>query len=133
MPRSQLFIAQSSRLLSKVRLAQKRPTTPKNFKSTSAVTDNYNNDDGASYPSKTSEMLEFATSNKGDAEMTPVLLDAKEHVVGYLSRILNARVYDAAIETELQHAKNLSAVSDAVCPLPLNLSYQPVIRVSSTC
>ena len=38
----------------------------------------------------------------------PVLLNAKEHVVGYLSRILNARVYDAAIETELQHAKNLS-------------------------
>ena len=38
----------------------------------------------------------------------PVLLNAKQHVVGYLSRILNARVYDAAIETELQHAKNLS-------------------------
>jgi len=30
--------------------------------------------------------------------------------VGYLSKILNARVYDAAKETELQHAKNLSAV-----------------------
>ena len=40
----------------------------------------------------------------------PVLLNAKEHVVGYLSRILNARVYDVAVETELQHAKNLSAV-----------------------
>jgi hypothetical protein len=40
----------------------------------------------------------------------PVLLDSKEHVVGYLSKILNARVYDAAIETELQYAKNLSAV-----------------------
>jgi threonine dehydratase len=38
----------------------------------------------------------------------PILLNAKEHVVGYLSRILNARVYDAAIETQLQHAKNLS-------------------------
>ncbi len=40
----------------------------------------------------------------------PVILDSKEHVVGYLSKILNARVYDAAIETELQHAKNLSTV-----------------------
>lgn len=40
----------------------------------------------------------------------PVILDSKEHVVGYLSKILNARVYDAAIETELQHAKNLSSV-----------------------
>jgi hypothetical protein len=41
----------------------------------------------------------------------PILLNSKEHAVGYLSRILNARVYEAAIETELQHAKNLSAVS----------------------
>ena len=29
---------------------------------------------------------------------------------GYLGKILNAKVYDAAIETELQHAKNLSEV-----------------------
>ena len=43
-------------------------------------------------------------------EATPVVLDSKEHVVGYLSKILNARVYDAAIETELQEAKNLSHV-----------------------
>ena len=41
---------------------------------------------------------------------TPVLLNAREHAVGYLSKILNAHVYDAAIETELQEAKNLSAV-----------------------
>jgi hypothetical protein len=41
----------------------------------------------------------------------PVLLNAKEHVIGYLSRILNARVYEAAIETQLQYATNLSAVS----------------------
>jgi hypothetical protein len=34
-----------------------------------------------------------------------------EHVVtGYLSRILNARVYDAAVETPLQFARNLSLV-----------------------
>jgi hypothetical protein len=101
MPKRSL-IAQSSRLLS--RFAQKRPPTPfftlqNNFKSTSAVSDHYhdNND-------KTTETVEFTTHG------VPVLLDAKEHVVGYLSRILNARVYDAAIETDLQHAKNLSAV-----------------------
>ena len=43
-------------------------------------------------------------------ESVPVLLNSKEHAVGYLSKILNARVYDAAIETELQEAKNLSSV-----------------------
>lgn len=43
-------------------------------------------------------------------ETKPVLLNAKEHAIGYLSKILNARVYEAAIETDLQHAKNLSAV-----------------------
>lgn len=31
---------------------------------------------------------------------------------GYLSKILNAKVYDVAVETELQHAKNLSALLD---------------------
>jgi hypothetical protein len=46
----------------------------------------------------------------GASKSKPVLLNSKEHVVGYLSKILNARVYDAAIETELQHAKNLSTV-----------------------
>lgn len=45
-----------------------------------------------------------------DSSKTPVLLNSKEHVVGYLSKILNARVYDVAVETDLQHAKNLSAV-----------------------
>lgn len=29
---------------------------------------------------------------------------------GYLGKILNAKVYDVAVETELQHAKNLSKV-----------------------
>jgi hypothetical protein len=47
---------------------------------------------------------------KGEEASTPVLLNSKEHAVGYLSKILNARVYDAAIETELQEAKNLSTV-----------------------
>ena len=54
-----------------------------------------------------SEMISFPTV---DGEGKPVLLNAQEHAVGYLSKILNARVYDAARETELQHAKNLSAV-----------------------
>jgi hypothetical protein len=49
-----------------------------------------------------------ASNDKEDS--VPVLLNSKEHAVGYLSKILNARVYDAAIETELQEAKNLSSV-----------------------
>ena len=61
------------------------------------------------------EVIKFPKVDKEDpaynAAETPILMNAKEHVVGYLSRILNARVYDAAIETELQHAKNLSTVS----------------------
>lgn len=63
-------------------------------------------------PPRISEVLNFpASSATLDPDSTqPVLLNAKEHVVGYLSRILNARVYDVCIETELQHAKNLSAV-----------------------
>jgi hypothetical protein len=56
-----------------------------------------------------SEFVSFGqTPQQGDAK--PVLLNAKEHAVGYLSKILNARVYEAAIETELQEAKNLSNV-----------------------
>ena len=61
-----------------------------------------------------SEKIAFPTANPNDPdemEYQPILLNSKEHAVGYLSRILNARVYEAAIETELQHAKNLSAVS----------------------
>lgn len=34
---------------------------------------------------------------------------------GYLGMILNARVYDVAVETELQHAKSLSKVSVIIC------------------
>jgi hypothetical protein len=56
-----------------------------------------------------SEFVSFGqTPQQGDAK--PVLLNAKEHAVGYLSKILNARVYEAAIETDLQEAKNLSNV-----------------------
>jgi hypothetical protein len=55
------------------------------------------------------EVLSFPSSQEQEGQ--PVLLNAKEHVIGYLSRILNARVYEAAIETDLQYATNLSAVS----------------------
>jgi threonine dehydratase len=55
---------------------------------------------------KDAELIDFPGSSPGQK---PILLNAKEHVVGYLSKILNARVYDVAIESELQHAKNLSA------------------------
>ena len=62
--------------------------------------------------SKTSEVVTFPTKVSGnEIQDQPILLDAKKHAVGYLNRILNARVYEAAIETELQHAKNLSTVS----------------------
>jgi len=53
------------------------------------------------------ELIHFPSDDRDVP--TPVLLNAKEHAIGYLSKILNARVYEAAIETDLQHAKNLSA------------------------
>ncbi|EJK58772.1 hypothetical protein THAOC_21079 [Thalassiosira oceanica] len=37
----------------------------------------------------------------------------------YLGKILNSRVYDVAVETELQHAKNLSQVREATVTPPL--------------
>jgi hypothetical protein len=55
------------------------------------------------------DVVKFPSSSDADHE-TPVLLNSKEHAVGYLSKILNARVYDAAIETQLQEAKSLSMV-----------------------
>jgi hypothetical protein len=70
-----------------------------------------------------------------NSDTKPVLLNSKEHAVGYLSRILNARVYEAAIETELQHAKNLSAVRVAIIPnecmslLQINPSFNPFIFI----
>jgi hypothetical protein len=56
------------------------------------------------------EMVHFPSEDRDVP--TPVLLNSKEHAIGYLSKILNARVYEAAIETDLQHAKNLSSVSE---------------------
>jgi len=68
--------------------------------------------EGAKTTSLDSEVLSFpATSNPSpdnSLEYQPVSSNSKEHVVGYLNKILNARVYEAAIETELQHAENLS-------------------------
>ena len=64
----------------------------------------------------TAEVVSFPSSNMKagagtkQSDSKPILLNAKEHAVGYLGRILNARVYEAAIETELQEAKNLSSV-----------------------
>lgn len=59
------------------------------------------------------DVLSFPFGSKDEgSELKPVILNAKEHAVGYLSRILNARVYEAAIETELQEATNLSTVSN---------------------
>ena len=79
-------------------------------------------------PSEASEIVTFPASNSSSRGTTPtttktstittekpVLLNSKEHVVGYLSKILSARVYDVAVETELQHAKNLSEVCVCVC------------------
>jgi hypothetical protein len=55
------------------------------------------------FPARSSQ-----TPNATDSK--PILLNAKEHAVGYLGKVLNARVYEAAIETELQEATNLSSV-----------------------
>lgn len=78
------------------------------FRSKSSSTVEYPLSEDGDVPNKPSEYISFPSSN---VESKPVLLNAREHVVGYLSKILNARVYDVAIETELQEAKNLSAVS----------------------
>jgi hypothetical protein len=58
------------------------------------------------------EVVSFPAGSRDSKQVDskPVLLNAKEHAVGYLSKILNARVYEAAIETDLQEAKNLSSV-----------------------
>lgn len=107
------------------------------FKSTSSIADNigdtfFNNNNAFSFDENgdaPSEVVKFPTSttpssNSDDAvEEQPILLNAKEHAVGYLSRILNARVYEAAVETELQHAKNLSAVRGKIRFFTLQMAY----------
>mmetsp|Transcript_50206 Transcript_50206/g.56078 ORF Transcript_50206/g.56078 Transcript_50206/m.56078 type:complete len:609 (+) Transcript_50206:31-1857(+) len=69
------------------------------------------------FPTTTSSTANSSSGNVGrdvhspdnEMEYKPILLNANEHAVGYLNRILNARVYEAAIETELQYAKNISS------------------------
>ena len=51
-----------------------------------------------------------AKKSHGGCTEEPVLLNSKQHAIGYLNRILNANVYAVAIETKLQHAKSLSKV-----------------------
>ena len=62
------------------------------------------------FPSSVKSKSSDIAANTAKDESVPILLNSKEHAVGYLSKILNARVYDAAIETDLQEAKNLSSV-----------------------
>lgn len=83
------------------------------FKSTAAHEDP-SVEESRSKPQLSTEHAEVIKFPSTDGEGKPVLLNAQEHAVGYLSKILNARVYDAAQETELQHAKNLSAVGFVV-------------------
>ena len=88
------------------------------FKSTSAPSDDFDDDgDDDAYvfddlKGGTTEIVSFPSQADGDSATAsqPVLLNSKAHAVGYLGRVLNARVYEAAIETELQEAKNLSSV-----------------------
>eukprot|EP00536_Pseudo-nitzschia_multiseries_P009856 jgi/Psemu1/201919/e_gw1.287.42.1 len=56
-----------------------------------------------------SKVTSFESAGPSHDVDQPISLDGSERVVGYLNRILNARVYEAAIETDLQHAKNLSS------------------------
>lgn len=97
------------------------------FKSTSVLSDDieddYDDDSTNSCAFDKSkggarEIVSFPSQPEGDNSTSasmPVLLNSNEHAVGYLGRVLNARVYEAAIETELQEAKNLSSVCILHC------------------
>jgi len=70
---------------------------------------NHNNDDVNRLPyvsNNDNDKIVEEVVVQGNAK--PVLLNSKEHAVGYLGKVLNARVYEAAIETKLQLASNLS-------------------------
>jgi hypothetical protein len=80
----------------------------------------------ASVRSKSSQPMEEIVSFPSSLEPnheTPVLLNSKQHAVGYLSKILNARVYDTAIETQLQEAKSLSMVRFCILLFSLFVSF----------
>lgn len=81
----------------------------RSFRSSSAPFDHQPSSSTATTPNSNGSNLNDEEYISFQADSKPVLLNAKQHVVGYLSRILNARVYDAAIETELQFAPNLSS------------------------
>ncbi|KAL3915039.1 MAG: hypothetical protein SGILL_005832 [Bacillariaceae sp.] len=88
-------------------------------------------ENGETSAAAASEKISFPSASEKDPdelEYQPVLLNSKEHAVGYLSKILNARVYEAAIETELQHAKNLSA---PVFSFKLRGAYNKMAHLSS--
>lgn len=74
----------------------------------------YTFDENGEASGSVEELIDFPSvgrnNSKHEKENVPILLNSKEHAIGYLNRILNARVYEAAIETELQHAQNLSTV-----------------------
>mmetsp|Transcript_118859 Transcript_118859/g.243030 ORF Transcript_118859/g.243030 Transcript_118859/m.243030 type:complete len:604 (-) Transcript_118859:163-1974(-) len=55
-----------------------------------------------------STVAETSYENEISHDLNSFEHQPKEQDVGYLNRILNARVYEAAIETELQYANNLS-------------------------
>lgn len=97
------------------------------FISTSAPSDDFHDDydeDSFAFDKSSggaTEIVSFPSQADGDSTTAqPVLLNSKEHAVGYLGRVLNARVYEAAIETELQEAKNLSSV--CICIIMLQSS-----------
>ncbi len=109
------------------------------FKSSSVLPEEDSHSYAFDENGETAEFIDFPVSAKDSNERVkqPILLNSKEHAVGYLSKILNARVYDAAIETELQEAKNLSSVrkpkhvhSDFVCPSAL--SWMITLRLRDT-
>lgn len=70
------------------------------------ATDANNEDDCENVETTTSASSASASASAGATNNNASLGDN-----GYLGKILNAKVYDVAVETELQHAENLSQVS----------------------
>jgi len=105
-------------MLSTTRLVLRQATSQRNaaaalawrFKSSSSVPASESSNYAFDENGEATEFVDFPAPAAAANASEPVLLNSKEHAVGYLSKILNARVYDAAIETELQEAKNLSTV-----------------------
>jgi threonine dehydratase len=86
------------------------PSVLLNSRRHKSIQPSYNNSEEEE---KVNEIVNFPSSSSSTSlnkanDTTPVLLNSKEHAVGYLNKILNAKVYEASIETQLQHAKSLS-------------------------